>query len=92
MKISRKIRQKKRIRNGGTRKGTEETSKKEVIYSDENGTNSIVTEQIINPEIKGAIVTAQGASNAEIKKNIISAVEAVTGLATYKIQVFEMNN
>ena len=33
---------------------------------------------------------AQGASSAEIKTKIISAVEAATGLATHKIQVFEM--
>ena len=39
---------------------------------------------------EGAIIAAQGASNANVKANIISAVEAVTGLATHKIQVFEM--
>ena len=29
-------------------------------------------------------------SNAEVKSKIVQAVEAVTGLATHKIQVFEM--
>ena len=29
-------------------------------------------------------------NNKEVKTNIVQAVEAVTGLATYKIQVFEM--
>ena len=40
--------------------------------------------------IEGAIITAQGASNANVKSSIVSAVEAVTGLAVHKIQVFEM--
>lgn len=44
------------------------------------------------PKIEGAIITAQGASNIDVKTNIIQAVEAVTGLATHKIQVFEMTN
>lgn len=49
-----------------------------------------VTQSTVNPTIEGAIITAQGASNAETKANIIQAVEAATGLATHKIQVFEM--
>ena len=40
--------------------------------------------------MEGAIVTATGAGNASIKNNIVQAVEAVTGLASHKIQVFEM--
>jgi len=37
-------------------------------------------------------VTAQGANNSNVKSNIISAMEAVTGLATHKIQVFAQKN
>ncbi len=44
----------------------------------------------VSPSVEGAIITAQGANNANVKANIIAAVEAVTGLATHKIQVFEM--
>ena len=47
---------------------------------------------MVNPKIEGAIITAKGANNAEVKNNIIQAVEAVTGLATHKIQVFEMSS
>ena len=42
------------------------------------------------PTIEGAIITAEGASNATVKANIISATQAITGLATHKIQVFQM--
>ena len=41
--------------------------------------------------MEGAIITAKGADNVAVKTNIIQAVEAVTGLATHKIQVFEMD-
>lgn len=50
-----------------------------------------MTQTIINPKIEGVIVTAEGADNVDIKANIISAIEAVTGVPTHKIQVFSMN-
>ena len=78
------------INGGGTRKISEVTNKKEVIYKEIDGEKIPVTESIISPKIEGAIITANGAASAEVKTNIIQAVEAVTGLATHKIQVFEM--
>ena len=60
------------------------------MYKDENGENIPIKQKIINPKIEGALVLAQGANNANIKSNIIQAVEALTGLPTHKIQVFEM--
>ena len=41
------------------------------------------------PAVQGAIITAEGANDATVKANIISAVGAVTGLSIEKIQVFE---
>ena len=75
--------------DGGSKNVTETESKKEVVY---NESNVPVTEKIVMPIIEGAIVTAQGAGNANIKSSIVSAVEAITGLAVHKIQVFEMKN
>ena len=77
---------------GGTRTVNESTMKKDVIYEDKNGTKTPITQSVINPKIEGAIITAQGANDANIKTSIVQAVEAVTGLATYKIQVFEMKD
>jgi stage III sporulation protein AG len=74
--------------DGGTRKIEEVDISKEIIYSSKD---EIVTKTVINPIIQGAIVIADGASDVNIKTNIISAVEAITGLSTYRIQVFEMN-
>lgn len=75
---------------GGTRVINESSSKKEIIYEESNGQKSVVTSKVITPEIKGAVVVAKGASSSNVKTNIIQAVEALTGLPTHKIQVFEM--
>lgn len=77
--------------SGGTRKIQETDTQKDIIYQEENGEKTPITQKIIQPKIEGAIITAKGASNANTKNNIIQAVEAITGLATHKIQVFEMN-
>jgi stage III sporulation protein AG len=77
--------------SGGSRKIEETDSQKEIIYQEENGEKTPITQKIIQPKLEGAIITAKGASNAQTKANIIQAVEAATGLATHKIQVFEMN-
>ena len=75
--------------SGGTRKIPD--SQRDIIYQEENGEKTPITQKVIQPKVEGAIITAKGANSAEIKANIIQAVEAVTGLATHKIQVFEMN-
>lgn len=78
--------------NGGSKDVKESENKKEIVYTDEDGTNKPITEKVVMPVIEGAIITAQGASNANIKTSIVSAVEAVTGLPVHKIQVFEMDS
>lgn len=75
---------------GGKRTITEVDTNKEMVYKEEDGEKTPITEKTIMPKIEGAIITAKGAGNAEVKANIIQAVEAATGLATHKIQVFAM--
>lgn len=77
---------------GGTRNVTSTDTQKEIAYTDENGKSSPITEKVVMPTIEGAIISAEGASNATIKANIISAAQAVTGLPTHKIQVFQMQS
>ena len=77
--------------SGGTRKIEETDSQKEIIYEESDGEKTVITQKVVEPQIEGAIITAKGAGSAEVKTSIIQAVEAVTGLATHKIQVFEMN-
>lgn len=75
------------IEQGNTKTTQTNESKKEVLV--DSDLNPII-EKNISPKIEGAIVAAQGAKNSNVKADIISAVEAVTGLATHKIQVFNM--
>ena len=77
---------------GGTRNVTETESKKDVVFSESSGQKQPVTEKTVMPTIQGAIITAEGAKDANVKTNIINAVGAVTGLSIDKIQVFETNN
>jgi len=78
--------------DGGSKDVKETENKKEIVYTDEGGSNKPITEKVVMPVIEGAIITAQGAGNANIKASIVSAVEAVTGVAVHKIQVFEMGS
>ena len=78
-------------KSGGVRKVEETDSQKEVIYQEQNGNKTPIVQKTIEPKIEGAIITAKGASDINVKTNIIQAVEAATGLATHKIQVFQGN-
>ncbi len=51
-----------------------------------------ITQKEVSPKIEGAIIIAEGAGNIDIKQNIISATQAVTGLLSHKVQVFEMES
>lgn len=72
---------------GGTRKQESSNINKEVIT---DGSSNAITQTVMLPQVEGAIVIAQGGGNANTKANIIQAVAAVTGVATYKVQVFQM--
>ena len=74
--------------SGGVRTIESEDNEKSVVTTSDSNP---VTQTTINPKIEGAIVTASGANDINVKTNIISAVEAVTGLSTHKIQVFNMS-
>ncbi len=76
--------------SGGIRKVEESNSQKDIVYQENNGSKVPIVQKTVEPKIEGAIITAKGAGNINIKTSIIQAVEAATGLATHKIQVFEM--
>lgn len=78
--------------SGGTRTIAEVNKDKEIIYKEENGEKVPITEKVVMPKMEGALIVAEGANNAEVKTNIIQAVEALTGLSTHKIQVLEMKS
>lgn len=75
--------------SGGVRTINQTDISKEIVYKQEDGNQVPITQKVITPKIEGAIITAKGAGNSNVKANIIQAVEAATGIATHKIQVFE---
>ena len=56
--------------SGGTRVITENDVQKDVIYQEDNGQKTPITQKTINPKIEGTIITAEGASNINVKENI----------------------
>ena len=91
MKKQQQVQQKKVIHLGGLRNTTSTETQKDVIYSEESGNKVPMTEKVIMPTIEGAVVTAEGAKNANVKTNIVNAIKSATGLSIDRIQVFEMN-
>ncbi len=77
---------------GGTRVITENDIKRDVIYKEEGGEKTPITQKTVMPKIEGTIITAEGAGDANVKESIIQAVSAATGLASHKIQVFQMSS
>ena len=76
--------------SGGLRNTTSTQTQKDVIFSEKDGGQVPMTQKVIMPTIEGAIITAQGAKNANVKTHIVNAVKSATGLSIDKIQVFEM--
>ena len=76
--------------DGGTRNTIETENQKEVVFTEKSGIKDPIIQKTVMPVIEGAIITAEGANNAEVKTNIINAVQAVTGLTIDRVQVFEM--
>ena len=75
--------------SGGTRKQETASTNRDVVI---DGKNDVIKQTVVLPKVEGAIIIAEGGGNAEIKSNIIQAVAAVTGVATYKVQVFQMKD
>ncbi|MBP3832080.1 MAG: hypothetical protein ILA02_06900 [Clostridia bacterium] len=90
MKKQQQVQLKKQILVGGLRNTTSTEVQKDVIFSEKEGNQIPMTEKVIMPTIEGAVITAQGAKNANVRTNIVNAVKSATGLSMDKIQVFEM--
>ena len=75
---------------GDSKKITKEESINKNIIVDDS--SNIIVQKKLSPKIEGAIIIAKGAEDLNVKSNIIKAVEAATGLALHKIQVFEMGD
>lgn len=57
---------------------TETDTTKEVVFEESGSTKTPVLQTTKLPKMEGAVITAKGAENIEVKANIIQAVEAAT--------------
>ena len=77
--------------SGGTRTIIQTENGKQIVYKENSdGSKEPITKNTESPKVEGAIIVAEGGDNAEIRECIIEAIEAATGIATHKIQVFKM--
>lgn len=64
-----------------------------IIFNQEkNGNKNPYISKTIMPKVEGVIVTCDGGGDVTVKADIISAVQAVTGVNANKIQVFPRGN
>ena len=59
------------------------------VFSDEGNKKHALVVKKTEPQISGVLICAEGAENIEIKKSIISAISALTGVKSHRIEVLE---
>lgn len=59
------------------------------VFTDEGNKKQALVIKKTEPEVSGVLVCATGASDIEVKKNIISAVTALLGIKSHRIEVLE---
>jgi stage III sporulation protein AG len=69
---------------GGTRLEESEKIQNEVLL-DKSGNPYII--QILQPQVEGVLVVAEGADNGTVKKNITEAVQVLFGIESHRIKV-----
>ena len=79
------------VRSGAEEKDTT-TEVRTVLASDGSSKENAVTVQVVSATFQGAVVVAQGADDAQVKLNLVSAVSSLTGLGTDKITVIKMKS
>jgi len=77
---------------GGERKTIQNDIETSYVMADEqSGTKKPVVVRQIASKILGVVVVAEGGDNLTVKSDIISAVEAATGIPEYRVKVFKRN-
>lgn len=75
--------------SGGERTTTQNDTQKTVVYKEQSGAKEPIVQTTIIPKISGVMIVASGVSDSKIKSDISTAVEAVTGVGSHKIQILE---
>ncbi len=75
---------------GGSRDVKQNDTENKVVYEESQGGNKkpVILKEI-QPEVKGVLVVADGASDPVVKENLFRAVQVLLDVQTHKIQVLE---
>ena len=71
---------------GGTREVNREDLNVQMVSKGNEG--SLVVLKEVNPTVKGVIVVAEGADNAEVLERLYEAVKTVLGISGNRVQVY----
>ena len=76
--------------DGGERRITQNERDNKLVYTEEqSGTKKPIILKQLTSKVMGVVVSADGGGDIVVKTNIIRAVEALTGVSAYRIQVFK---
>lgn len=76
-------------KEGGSREIKQTEKQNTTIYEENDGVKKPFIIKEVLPKVKGVVVVADGAADAEVKANLAKATEALLDVATHKIQVFQ---
>ena len=79
-------------KEGGSRSIKQTDKQKQVIYEESGGTKRPFVTKELSPQVKGVVIVADGASDIEVKSNLINAATALLDLPAHKVQVFKRSN
>lgn len=60
------------------------------VYSTQSGQSEPYVVKVLQPQVEGVIVVAQGAGNGNVNRNISEAVQVLFGIEAHKIKVLKM--
>ena len=73
--------------NQNLKRKTDDIEKKYITTKDSNGNETPVIIKKIEPKIRGAVISCQGAKNPEVRENIIKMVSVALDINSSKICV-----
>ena len=73
----------------GENETTKTTDTSHILKSEGSSKESPLIIKKTSPEISGVLICAQGAQNPQVKNNITTAVEALLGVKSHRIEVLE---
>ncbi|MDF2988169.1 MAG: hypothetical protein K0R50_3679 [Eubacterium sp.] len=79
-------------KEGGSRTIKQSDRENSIVYEENQGVKKPFIVKELLPKVKGVVIVADGAGEAEIKSNLAKATEALLDVAAHKIQVFQRNN